>query len=82
MPGFASASWQGFFVAAKTPHDVVATIQQETAKVLQMPDVRERLRAFAYEPVGSTTEEFSAYFKAEIDKFAKVVKDANIPMQN
>jgi tripartite-type tricarboxylate transporter receptor subunit TctC len=82
VPGFASSSWQGFFVAAKTPQDVVATIQRETAKVLQMPDVRERLRGFAYEPVGSTSEEFGAYFRAEIDKFAKVVKDAHIPMQD
>jgi tripartite-type tricarboxylate transporter receptor subunit TctC len=82
VPGFASSSWQGFFVAAKTPHDIVTTIQRETAKVLQMPDVRERLRSFAYEPVGSTPEEFGAYFRAEIEKFAKVVKDAHIPVQD
>jgi tripartite-type tricarboxylate transporter receptor subunit TctC len=82
VPGFASSSWQGFFVAAKTPHDIVAAIQRETAKVLQMPDVRERLRGFAYEPVGSTPEEFGAYFRAEIEKFAKVVKDAHIPVQD
>jgi tripartite-type tricarboxylate transporter receptor subunit TctC len=79
---FASASWQGFFVAAKTPHDVVARIQDETAKVLHLPDVRQRMKSFAYEPVGSTPEEFSTYFKAEIDKFAKVVQDAHIPMQD
>ena len=82
VPGFASSSWQGFFVTAKTPHDVVVQIQQETAKVLQLPDMHEILRNFAYEPVGSTTEEFSAFFQAEIDKFAKVIKDANIPVQN
>jgi tripartite-type tricarboxylate transporter receptor subunit TctC len=82
VPGFASSSWQGFFVAAKTPHDIIATIQRETAKVLQMPDVRERLRGFAYEPVGSTPEEFGTYFRAEIEKFAKVVKDAHIPVQD
>jgi tripartite-type tricarboxylate transporter receptor subunit TctC len=80
VPGFESASWQGFFVAGKTPHDVVAIIQRETAKVLQIPDVTERLRGYAYEPVGSTPEEFGRYFQAEIDKFAKVVKDAHIPM--
>jgi tripartite-type tricarboxylate transporter receptor subunit TctC len=67
-------------VAGKTPHEVVATIQQATAKVLQMPDVGERLRGYAYEPVGSTPEVFAQYFQAEIDKFAKVVKDAHIPM--
>src|SRR5262249_33767093 len=82
VPGFASSSWQGFFVAAKTPADVVAAIQGETAKVLQLPEVKERLVSFAYEPVGSTPEEFGAYFQAEIDKFAKVVKDAHIPIQD
>jgi tripartite-type tricarboxylate transporter receptor subunit TctC len=82
VPGFASSSWQGFFVASKTPHAVVVKIQQETAKVLKLPDVTERLKSFAYEPIGSTTEEFSTYFQAEIDKFAKVIKDANIPVQN
>jgi tripartite-type tricarboxylate transporter receptor subunit TctC len=82
VTGFASASWQGFFVAAKTPHDIVMTIQRETAKVLQMPDMRERLRGFAYEPIGSTPEDFDVFFRAEIEKFAKVVKDAHIPMQD
>jgi tripartite-type tricarboxylate transporter receptor subunit TctC len=82
VPGFASSSWQGFFVAAKTSPDVAAAIQQATAKVLHMPDVKERLVSFAYEPVGSTPEDFGSYFQAEIDKFAKVVKDAHIPTQD
>jgi tripartite-type tricarboxylate transporter receptor subunit TctC len=82
LPGFESSSWQGFFVAAKTPRDIVAKIQQETAKALRLPDVLERLRAFTYEPVGSTPEEFGAYFRTEIDKFAKVVEDAHIPKQD
>jgi len=82
VPGFASSSWQGFFVAAKTSPDVVASIQRETAKVLQLPDVRERLRGFAYEPIGSTPAEFASFFRAEIDRFAKVIGDANIPMQD
>jgi tripartite-type tricarboxylate transporter receptor subunit TctC len=82
VPGFESGSWQGFFVAAKTPPDVIATIQQETAKALHLPDVRERLRGFTYEIIGSTPEEFGTYFRAEIDKFAKVVQDAHIPMQD
>jgi tripartite-type tricarboxylate transporter receptor subunit TctC len=82
VTGFESSSWQGFFVAAKTPQDAVSTIQRETAKVLQLPDVTARLRSFAYEPVGSTPEEFGTYFRAEIDKFAKIIKDAHIPVQD
>ena len=82
IPGFDSSSWQGWFVAAKTPRDVVDFIQRETAKVLNAPDVRERLKAMVYEPVGSTPAEFDAYFKSDVAKFAKVVADANIPKQD
>ena len=82
IPGFDSSSWQGWFVAAKTPRDIVDFIQRETAKVLNAPDVRERLKAMVYEPVGSTPAEFDAYFKADVAKFAKVVADAHIPKQD
>jgi tripartite-type tricarboxylate transporter receptor subunit TctC len=82
IPGFASSSWQGFFVAARTPRDMVDLIQRETAKVLQAADVRARLAALSYEPVGSTPEEFAAYFKSELARFAGVVKQAQIPPQD
>jgi tripartite-type tricarboxylate transporter receptor subunit TctC len=82
LPGFESSSWQGWFVAAKTPREVVDLIQHETAKVLMASDVRERLKEMVYEPVGSTPAEFEAYFKSEVAKFAKVVADANIPKQD
>jgi tripartite-type tricarboxylate transporter receptor subunit TctC len=82
VAGFASSSWQGFFVAAKTPRNIVELIQRETAKVLQSPDVRERLTALTYEPVGSTPQEFDAYFKSELAKFAGVVKQAHVPPQD
>lgn len=82
IPGFDSSSWQGFFMPAKTPHEIVVRIQQETAKALQAPDVLARLRAFGNEPVGSTPEEFGAKFKADLAKFAKIVKDAHIPLQD
>jgi tripartite-type tricarboxylate transporter receptor subunit TctC len=82
IPGFESSSWQGWFVAAKTPRDIVDFIQRETAKVLTASDVRERLKAMVYEPIGSTPATFDAYFKAEVAKFAKVVEDAHIPKQD
>jgi tripartite-type tricarboxylate transporter receptor subunit TctC len=82
VPGFASSSWQGFFVAARTPRDIVDLIQRETAKVLQAADVRERLAALTYEPVGSAPEDFAAYFKSELARFAGVVKQAQIPPQD
>jgi len=82
IPGFESTSWQGLFVPASTPREIVTAIQRETAKALQAPDVIERLKAGGNEGVGSTPEEFDARFKADIVRFAKVVKEAHIPLQD
>ena len=82
IAGFESSSWQGFFVPANTPRDVVTTIQRETAKALKSPDVLDRLKTGGNEAVGSTPEEFDARFRADIAKFAKIVKDARIPTQD
>lgn len=82
IPGFESSSWQGFFIPAGTPREVIATLQRETAKVLQLPDVQARLRGGGNEPVGSTPEEFGARFKSDIEKFAKIIADAKIPKQD
>jgi tripartite-type tricarboxylate transporter receptor subunit TctC len=82
LPGFESSSWQGWFVPANTPGEIVALIQREAAKALNAPDVRERLEATANEVVGSTPEAFAAVFKNDLAKFAKVVKDAKIPLQD
>ena len=81
VPGFASTSWQGWFMAAKTPPAIVERIQHETAKALALPDVRTRLGAMAYEGIGNPPAEFDAYYKDEITKFTKVIADAKIPKQ-
>jgi tripartite-type tricarboxylate transporter receptor subunit TctC len=82
IAGFASSGWQGFFVAAKTPPAIVERIARDTATVLKLPDVVARLKAMAYEPAGSTPAEFAAFVTAETAKFARVVQDAHIPMQD
>jgi len=82
IPGFESSSWQGLFVPAGTPREIVLTIQRETAKALRAPDLIERLKTGGNEAVGSTPEEFDARFRADIAKFAKIVKDARIPTQD
>ncbi len=82
LAGFDSTSWQGWFVPANTPREVVATIQQAARKALSAPDVVERLRITGNEGVGSTPEEFAARFRADLEKFAKIVKEAHIPPQD
>ena len=81
VPGFASSGWQGWFMPAKTPAAIVDRIRQEVVKALALPDVRARLDAMAYEPVGSTPAAFDAFVKSEIKKFTKVIADAKIPRQ-
>ena len=82
VAGFASTSWQGFFVPARTPRGIVDQIQQDTARALQGTELRERLKALSYEPVGSTPQEFESYFRSELARFAGVVKQAHIPPQD
>jgi tripartite-type tricarboxylate transporter receptor subunit TctC len=74
-----SSSWQGFFVPAGTPPEIVARIQRDTAKALQAPDLKARQAASANEVVGSTPAEFAAFFKAEMAKYGRVIEEAKIP---
>jgi tripartite-type tricarboxylate transporter receptor subunit TctC len=82
LPEFESSSWLGLFAPAGTPRDVLLRIQREVAKVLALPDVRERLRATGLEAVGSTPEEFEAKMKADVAKFSMIAKQAKIPFQD
>ena len=82
IPGFEASGWQGYFVPVRTPRDIVALIQREAAKALAAPDLQARLKAIGNEPVGSTPEEFAAKFRDDLAKFARVVKDAQIPLQD
>jgi tripartite-type tricarboxylate transporter receptor subunit TctC len=82
LAGFESSSWQGWFVPAHTPPDIVNIIQQRAKAALAAPDVLERLRLTGNEAVGSTPAEFEQRFKADLAKFAKIVKEAHIPLQD
>jgi tripartite-type tricarboxylate transporter receptor subunit TctC len=82
VPGFDSASWQALFAPAKTSKDIINLLQRETAKALASPDVKERLRSWTNEPVGSKPEVFEAYFREEVAKYRKVVKDIGMPQQD
>jgi tripartite-type tricarboxylate transporter receptor subunit TctC len=74
VPGYVATNWFGTAVPARTPPAIVAKVSQEIARVLRLPDVGERLLAQGLEPASSTPEEFSAYIKSEMTKWAKVVK--------
>ena len=78
LPNVSVTSLFGLVVPAATPKPIVNRIQADSAKVLAMPDVRERLAGLGLEVVGSSPEQFDAFVRSEIAKWAKVVKDNNI----
>jgi tripartite-type tricarboxylate transporter receptor subunit TctC len=82
LVGFESSSWQGWFVPAGTPREIVAIIQRSAKAALAAPDMLERLRVTGNEAVGSAPEEFEQRFKTDLAKFAKIVREAHIPVQD
>ena len=81
LPGFESSSWQGLFVPSRTPRDAIDALHRGVVRALAAPEVRERLASFSYDVVGSTPEQFKAMFEADVAKFARIVKEARIPLQ-
>jgi len=74
LVGFEVGSWQGVFAPAGTPPEIVKRLNVEIVKILNMPDVKEKILALGAEPVGDTSEQFTAYVKAEVVKWSDVVK--------
>jgi tripartite-type tricarboxylate transporter receptor subunit TctC len=77
--GLEIGSWNAMFVAAGTPPDIVQSIQQTLAKAMADPKVHEVLVQTGQTPVGNSPAEFSAQYKADIDRYAKAIEQAKIP---
>ena len=71
--GFEVGSWQGVFAPAGTPPEIVRRLNTEIVKIINLPEVKEKLTTLGAEPVGDSPEQFSAFVKAEISKWADVV---------
>lgn len=74
IPGFVITGWFGVLAPAATPREIVAKLNSEVVKAVQHPSVRERFASVGTIPVGSTPEAFAQFLRAEIEKWAKVVK--------
>ncbi len=75
-PGFEAVGWIGIVAPAKTPAAILDKLNREIVRMLQAPDVKERLSTLAFTPVGNTRGEFAAFIKSEIAKWGKAVKDS------
>ena len=74
VPGYEATQWYGILVPAATPRAIVNKLHEGIVQMLARPDTKERLAAEAAVPVGNTPEEFAAYIKSEIARWAPVVK--------
>lgn len=75
VPGFEASTWHGVFVPAGTPVAIVDRLNAEINRMLQVPDVRERLAALGAEIIGGTSRAFAEHIQREIPKWAKVIKE-------
>ncbi len=82
FPGYEFAVWFGFFARAGTPPEAMARLEQATAAALQSPAVRERLSQIGSEPVPVPAGEFRNYFNADVERWARLVKEGKVaPLQ-
>jgi len=75
FPGVEDYTWIGIFFPAGTPSPIVQKLNDTVSRAVQSADLRERLQAQAFEPVGGPQPQFAEYVKAEIVKWGKVVRD-------
>ncbi|HSQ03431.1 MAG TPA: tripartite tricarboxylate transporter substrate-binding protein, partial [Burkholderiales bacterium] len=80
-PGFQAVGWFGLLAPAGTPKDVVARVNASAVRALRLPDVTERLTGIGVEIHASSVEAFDAFQKAELAKWAKVIKDAGVRLE-
>jgi len=78
LKGFQAVAWNGLTAPARTPRDVIAKLNADVLKVIRSPELMEKLRAEGSDPVGNTTDQYAAFLRDEIVKWAKVIKFANI----
>ena len=78
VPGYEVTTWFGLFGPAALPKDIVAKVDAEVARILRLPDVRERLYNDGAEPGNLTNDEFNAFIRADAARWAKLIKATGI----
>jgi tripartite-type tricarboxylate transporter receptor subunit TctC len=80
VPGYDANAWFGLFAPAMVPKDILTRLNAEVVKGLQSPDMRDRLRSLGATPGGGSPDQFAAFFRNEVAKWAKVVKRAGVKL--
>jgi tripartite-type tricarboxylate transporter receptor subunit TctC len=82
VPGYELTSWHGFFAPARTPSEAVARLHGEVVRAANLPDVRLRIESAGNEVIANSPQEFEAIFRADVQKFKKLVQEAKLPAQD
>ncbi|HEY6704771.1 MAG TPA: tripartite tricarboxylate transporter substrate binding protein [Xanthobacteraceae bacterium] len=80
LPGFESAAWFAIVAPPKTPAAIVDKINADVNEALRERDIRERLAQLSAEPIGGTPQATAAYMREEVERWAKVIKAANVKL--
>ncbi|MCY1252173.1 hypothetical protein D9M68_83380 [compost metagenome] len=80
LPGFEPNGWYGLFLPANAPKDVTAKLAAETARIVRLPEVTQKLAGMGLQPVGSTPQELAAVVTGDTPKWVRIVRDANIQL--
>lgn len=78
VQGYVFDPWFGILAPANTPKPLLSKLSREVARIVELPDVKERMRVLGAEPASTTPEGFDAYIRTEVAKFQKIVRDAGI----
>lgn len=81
LPALMATGWNGLYAPAGTPQPIIARLQAELAKALAAPDIREDAKTNGWVLGGDQPEEFAAYVRAEMAKWGRIIRDANIRLQ-
>jgi len=81
LPGYQVLAWAGLMVPARTPQGVIDSLHKATVAVLNKPDVSKRLNDLGYIVVGNRPDELTAHIRAEIDKYAQIIRQIGLPPQ-
>jgi tripartite-type tricarboxylate transporter receptor subunit TctC len=73
LPGFEYDQWYGLLASAKTPRPLINTVNQEVVRILNLPDMKERLLTQGATPAPTTPQEFDAFIRSEVKRFAQVL---------
>jgi tripartite-type tricarboxylate transporter receptor subunit TctC len=78
VPGYEMALWIGVFAPAGTPGEIASKLGAEVVRIVNLPDIRDKLAGMGVEPLGNTSEQVTEWIRREIERFGPVVKAANI----